>query len=207
MGDTIFRTLVTGASSGIGAEYARALCARGEAVVLVARRAERLSQLASELGGEPRADRSGGRPRTGGRRLEAQAAARRPRPRDRRPRQLRGARPHGSVRLAAPDAIQAMCDVNVRGARRADPQVPAADARAPAGPDRQRRLERRLPADAVPRRLRGHEGLRALVHRGARRGAAGDGGPASRRSVPGITATEFLDVSKTHAGLPCAACR
>jgi short-subunit dehydrogenase len=46
------RALVTGASSGIGLEYARALRRRGMTLVLVARRVERLRQLASELGGE-----------------------------------------------------------------------------------------------------------------------------------------------------------
>jgi short-subunit dehydrogenase len=50
--ETTRRALVTGASSGIGAAYAKALRQRGERLILVARRAHRLKELARELGGE-----------------------------------------------------------------------------------------------------------------------------------------------------------
>lgn len=41
--------LVTGALSGIGAQFARSLAARGLNVILTARRTQELEELASEL--------------------------------------------------------------------------------------------------------------------------------------------------------------
>jgi short-subunit dehydrogenase len=45
-------TLITGASAGLGVEFARQCARRGEALALVARRRERLDEVAAEVGGQ-----------------------------------------------------------------------------------------------------------------------------------------------------------
>src|SRR5690625_7917926 len=46
--------LITGASAGIGAAYARALAPRSRRLMLVGRRSERLASMAGELAGDDR---------------------------------------------------------------------------------------------------------------------------------------------------------
>lgn len=46
------RALITGASAGLGEEYAKRLAKRCESLLLVARRGDRLQKLAAELGGD-----------------------------------------------------------------------------------------------------------------------------------------------------------
>jgi uncharacterized protein len=45
-------TLITGASAGLGAEFARQLARKGEPLALAARRRDRMEALAKEIGGE-----------------------------------------------------------------------------------------------------------------------------------------------------------
>ncbi|HYJ52105.1 MAG TPA: SDR family oxidoreductase [Allosphingosinicella sp.] len=45
-------TLITGASAGLGAEFARQLAGKGEPLALAARRRDRMEALAKEIGGE-----------------------------------------------------------------------------------------------------------------------------------------------------------
>ena len=54
--DSQSTVLITGASAGIGAELARQLGARGHNLVLVARRKDRLAELAKEIGGNSGVD-------------------------------------------------------------------------------------------------------------------------------------------------------
>jgi short-subunit dehydrogenase len=199
-GQTDRRAVVTGASSGIGAAYARALAARGESVVLVARRADRLEALARELGGDPRAlalpfDLASPAAATG---LRAALDA-------------RGVTVDLLVNSAGlghtapfetqpPEAIRAMIDVNVRAVvETTHAFVPGMRAR---GRGRIVNVASNAAFQPVPF-LAVYAATKAFVLSFTEALAEEVRGSGVRVQAlcPGITATEFLDVAETHRGL------
>jgi NAD(P)-dependent dehydrogenase (short-subunit alcohol dehydrogenase family) len=170
-------TLITGASAGLGAEFARQCAARGEKLALLARRRDRLEALKAELGGDVTifaADLS-----------------------------LPGA-PTDLLAQMRAGGLEIDCLINNAGfglaggstpTRRAPdgddrPQHPGADRtqpRRPPGHDRtaarrhpQRGVDRRLSAGAAHGSLLRDQGLCALLYRGAAPGAEGQRGEGQR---------------------------
>jgi short-subunit dehydrogenase len=194
------RVLVTGASSGIGAAFARAFRARGERVVLVARRADRLNALASELGGEPHAlpwpaDLAG---EGAAEALRSGLAA-------------RGIAVDTLVNCAGlghtapfeaqpPETIRAMLDVNVRAVVELTRAfLPGMRAR---GRGRVVNVASNAAFQPVPH-LAVYAASKAFVlsFTEALADEVRGTGIGVQALCPGITATEFLDVAQTHRGL------
>jgi short-subunit dehydrogenase len=192
--------VVTGASSGIGAAYARALRSRGERVVVVARRADRLQALARELGGEPHARAVAldltetGAAESLRRRLEAQHVA---------VDLLVNSAGVGHTAPFAqqpPEAIRAMLDVNVRAL------VELVHAFLPGMRARRRGRIVNVASTAafqpVPY-LAVYAASKAFVLSFSEALAEELRGSGVRVQAlcPGLTATEFLEVAGSHPGM------
>lgn len=194
------RVLITGASSGIGAAFARALRGRGDRVVLVARRAERLEALARELGGEEHA-------------LVVPLDLAAPQAAERLKTALdaRGVRVDGLVNNAGlgdtapfeaqrPEAIRAMLDLNVRAVVELTRTfLPGMRAR---GRGRIVNVASNAAFQPVPY-LTVYAATKSFVlsfTEGLAEELRGTG-VRVQALCPGITATEFLEVAGTHRGL------
>jgi short-subunit dehydrogenase len=194
------RALVTGASSGIGMAFARALRARGERLVLVARRRERLEALASELGGNTEAlvvpldlaePEAASRLREA---LEAQGVA----------VDLlvnnAGLGHTAPFHEQAPEVLRAMIEVNVRAVVELTRAfLPGMRAR---GRGRIVNVASSAAFQPVPY-LTVYAASKAFVlsfSEGLAEELRGTG-VTVQALCPGITATEFLDVAGTHPGL------
>jgi short-subunit dehydrogenase len=162
--------VVTGASSGIGAEFAKQLAHRGAELVLVARDQERLQTVARRL------EDHGSRRVTpialdlsepgAARRLVAELAERRI-----APTMLVNNAGFGTTQAFVetdPDALSRQIALNVTG-RRADSRPPPRPRRRQGRGACQRREPVRLPAAPADGRLRREQGVRSELHRGAQR--------------------------------------
>jgi hypothetical protein len=166
--------VVTGASSGLGREFALALGERGYPVLAVARRGERLSALADDVEGR------GGRldPLVADLSTPAGIDALLARAAERQVELLvnnAGVATYGPFASAPADGQRGLVRLNVETIVCADPRAPATDARPGSGWRHQCRLSDGVPAHAVLRRLCGEHGVRAQLLGGTRRGTAPHG--------------------------------